>query len=146
SLRNQRTGSQTDEIEVVYVRSLGRYRAITLSPGVLAFCLRRLGEFDIVHIYGVYDLLGPIVATMCRRWRIPYLLEPLGMFRPIVRSLFKKRIYHRLIGRRFFAGASRVIATSDQERRDLVDGGIAPERIAVRRNGFDAGEFEPLRP
>ena len=144
ALRNEHTRSQMDGIEVVYVRSLGHYRAITLSPGVVPFCLRRLGEFDIVHIYGVYDLLGPIVAAMGRRRHMPYVVEPLGMFRPIVRSLFKKRAYHRLIGRRLFAGASRVIATSDQERRDLIDGGIAPERIAPRRNGFDPEEFEPL--
>src|SRR2546425_9192157 len=80
-----------EQFEVVYLWPMIRYRAITVSPGVLRFCLRRLREFDIVHVYGLYDLLGPVVAAFCRRWRIPYVLEPLGMFRPMVRNVTLKR-------------------------------------------------------
>ncbi|MDR7550697.1 MAG: glycosyltransferase, partial [Armatimonadota bacterium] len=100
-------------VEVVGLPAVFRYRAITVNPGVVGFCLRRLREFDVVHLYGTYDLLGPGVAAFCRRWRVPYVLEPLGMFRPIVRNIGLKHAYRRLLGWPVVAGAARVIATSE---------------------------------
>src|SRR6266446_5327501 len=46
-------------VEVRYLRPLARYRATTLNAGVLSFCRNELRTFDAVHIYGLYDLLGP---------------------------------------------------------------------------------------
>src|SRR3984885_11510475 len=49
-------------VEAIYLSTRGRYRSLTLNPGVVSFCKRRIREFDIVHIYGLYDFLGPTVA------------------------------------------------------------------------------------
>ncbi|MDR7545260.1 MAG: glycosyltransferase [Armatimonadota bacterium] len=124
-------------VEVVGLRSVFRYRAITVNPGVVGFCLRRLRGFDIVHLYGTYDLLGPVVATFCRRWHVPYVLEPLGMYRPIVRNIGPKRAYRRFLGRPVVAGAARVIATSELEREELVADGVLAAKVVVRRNGVE---------
>ena len=40
-----------------------------------------------VHFYGLYDLLGPAAGYFCRRRGVPYVVEPMGMYRPIDRSL-----------------------------------------------------------
>jgi glycosyltransferase involved in cell wall biosynthesis len=132
-------GWQSDQngIEVVYLRGLARYRALSLNPGIFGFCRERLDEFDLVHIYGLYDLLGPAVAYFCRRRGIPYVVEPMGMFRPIVRSLWLKRLYHFLLGRMMLGGAQRLIATAEQERKELVEGGIPHAKVVVRRNGVE---------
>jgi len=66
-------------------------------------------------IFGLYDLLGPAVAAACRKRSLPYVLEPIGMFVPIVRNVWLKRMYHALWGRPLLQGASAVIATSAQE-------------------------------
>ncbi len=133
-------------VEIHYLRTLARHRTLTLNPGIVPFCLRYLRQFDVVHIYGLYDLLGPTVAWFCRHWGIPYVVEPMGMYRPIVRSLRKKRLYHRLLGRAMIEGAARVIATSEQERHELVEEGLPPEKVVVRRNGLDLSEFVDLPP
>ncbi len=106
------------------------------NPAVKHFCRTRLQDFDVVHIYGLYDFLGPAVAAACQGRRIPYVLEPIGMFVPIVRSIRLKRIYHALFGRRLFEGASAIIATSEQEVEELVNGGVAREkdRVAPERS------------
>ncbi|HVB36790.1 MAG TPA: glycosyltransferase, partial [Candidatus Acidoferrales bacterium] len=96
-----------------------------------------LTKYDVVHVYGLYDLFGPTAAYFCRRRRIPYVVEPMGMFRPIVRSFRVKKLYHTLFGNRLLRHAYRVIATSEQEKQELVAGGIDPARIVVRRNGID---------
>jgi glycosyltransferase involved in cell wall biosynthesis len=55
-----------------------------------------------------------------------------------------KRVYHEALGGRLLRGASRVIATSEQERRELLEGGIAESKIVVRRNGIEIpGQFPP---
>lgn len=126
-----------DGVESVYLSSRGGYRSLTWNPGVFAFCAKRLSSFDIVHIYGTYDLLGPIVARACRRAGIPYLFEPMGMFRPIIRNVALKSIYRQLLGESVASGATRVVATSPQEQKELIDEGVAAEKITIRRNGID---------
>jgi glycosyltransferase involved in cell wall biosynthesis len=148
--RRERTKSpwgwewQDSGIKAIYLSTLANYRATTLSPRVLEFCFKHISDFDVVHIYGLYDLIGPVVARFCRRRGIPYVVEPLGMFSPKVRSMQKKRMYHTLIGDSLFRHSAAVIATSEHEQQELVAGGIAEEKIALRRNGLDLEEFQSL--
>jgi glycosyltransferase involved in cell wall biosynthesis len=131
-------------VEAIYLRTRARYRSLTWNPGVAAFCRQRLGAYDLAHIYGLYDLLGPRVAGACRRMARPYVVEPMGMFLPIVRSIWMKRLYHGTLGDRLLQGASRVIATSEQERQEFLEGGIPESKIVVRRNGIEVpGKFPP---
>lgn len=143
----RRLGWSAEEhgVQTIYLRSTAHYRALSLNPGVVSFCQRFLGDYDVVHVYGLYDFLGLFVAFYCRKNHIPYVVEPMGMFRPIVRSIGLKRSYHRLFGRRLLAGAHRLIATSDQEKQELIDGGIESSRIIVRRNGVNGPQSVPLR-
>jgi len=98
-------------VEAIYLRSWARYRTLTVNPLAFRFCSVGLREFDLVHIYGLYDLLGCVVASYCRRRRIPYVVEPMGMFQPIVRNLRLKRLYHALLGKPMLRGAGRLIAS-----------------------------------
>jgi len=66
------------------------------------------------------------------------------MFGPKIRSRLKKRLYGRLVGNALFDGAHAVIATSASERTELIGGGIAFDRIVLRRNGLDLSEFQTL--
>ena len=117
--------AREDGVEAIYLRTRARYRSLTWNPGVAAFCRERLDGYDLTHIYGLYDLVGPRVAGACRRIARPYIVEPMGMFLPIVRSIWIKRLYHDTLGGRLLRGASRVIATSEQERQEFLEGGIA---------------------
>jgi len=138
--------SRQEGIEVVYLSTMGRYRALTVNPRVLGFCRASLGAFDLVHFYGLYDLLGPAVAFFCRRQGVPYVIEPMGMFRPIDRSFRLKRLWHRSVGAAFWRGASRVIATSEMEWQELLDDGVPREKLVMRYNGIDRDAFTDLPP
>jgi glycosyltransferase involved in cell wall biosynthesis len=136
--------AQRKEGHAIYLSTMANYRIITLNPKVISFCLARLRDFEVVHIYGLYDLLGATVAWFCRRWKIPYLVEPIGMFHPKVRSQRKKRLYHKLLGSALIEGARFVIATSEKERAELIDGGLNVKKIVLRRNGIDLNPFLSL--
>jgi glycosyltransferase involved in cell wall biosynthesis len=135
--------SEEGGVEAIYLQTLARYRALTVNPGVIGFCREKLGTFALAHLYGLYDLLGPQVARSCSSRGTPYLVEPMGMYRPIVRNLFLKNLYHRMLGDRLMREARFVIATSEQERRELAADGIDETRIVVRRNGIEAPESMP---
>ena len=136
--------SRIDVVEAIYLTTLTNYRATTINLGVRSFCSRRLPDYDAVHVYGLYDLIGSTVAWFCRRSGIPYVLEPLGMFGPKVRSRQKKRLYNRVIGNALFEGATVVVATSESERLELIEGGIPAEKVVLRRNGIDLSDFKTL--
>jgi glycosyltransferase involved in cell wall biosynthesis len=137
--------AEQEGVEAIYLSTLGHYRALTINPRVIGFCRASLVGFDLVHFYGLYDLLGPAASSSCRHQGIPYVIEPMGMFRPIVRNIWLKRMYHRVLGKSFVDGARFLIATSDRERRELVDGSIPVSRIVVRRNGVSVPETLPER-
>jgi glycosyltransferase involved in cell wall biosynthesis len=132
-------------VEAVYLRTLARYRSLTWNQGVPVFCRERLGEYDVAHIFGLYDLLGPRVASHCRRISQPYVAEPMGMFVPIVRNIRMKRVYHRVLGIQLLEGARRIIATSEREREELLEGGMPASKIVVRRNGIEGPDQIPPR-
>ncbi len=132
-------------VSCIFLPSVLHYRNLSLNPAVLSFCRSALRKYQLAHIYGLYDLLGPAVAFFCRKNSIPYVVEPMGMFRPIVRSIAPKKTYHLTIGRRFLSGAYRLIATSAQEQQELAAGGIPRKRILLRRNGVDAPQNLPAR-
>jgi len=126
-----------DGVEVIYLASFGHYRALTVNPRVIRFCRASLGRFDLVHFYGLYDLLGPAVSYSCRRQGIPYVIEPMGMYRPIDRNFQLKRLWHRSLGHEYWRKAAQVIATSEMEQQELLDDGVSPEKVVVRYNGID---------
>src|SRR5215467_12952207 len=132
-----------NSVEAIYLPTWLHYRQVSWNPAVDRYCRAQLENFDVAHIFGLYDLLGPTVAAACRKRAIPYVVEPIGMFVPIVRSLWLKRIYHRIWGNRLLRGASAVVATSEQEIEELVAGGIARSRIALRRNGVQVPQVWP---
>src|SRR5882672_2899395 len=132
-------------VNAIYLPTWLRYRATSWNPAVGRFLHERLSEFDVAHIFGLYDLLGPAVAKACRKRKLPYVVEPIGMFVPIVRNVRLKRLYHSLYGKEMLEGASRVIATSEQEKRELTEGGVPKGKIELRRNGVVKPERIPER-
>lgn len=137
--------SALDGLETIYLTTRFRYRNLTVNPGVIPFCQRRLQEFDLVHVYGLYDTLGPAVARYCRKFGIPYLVEPLGMTRPIDRGFVLKKLWRKLTNG-YLSGARTIITTSELERGELLAEGFASEQVLLRYNGIDLQEFRQLPP
>ena len=125
-------------VVAIYLPTLVRYRVLTINPRVIRFCWSSLAGFDLVHFYGLYDLLGPAVSYSCRRKGIPYVIEPMGMYRPIDRSIRMKDIWHRTVGDAFWQNAAKVIATSDLEEQELMEDGVPQKKIAMRYNGINS--------
>ena len=127
-----------NNVEAIYLPNWVHYHQVSWNPAVKRYCRTHLEVFDVAHIFGLYDLLGPAVAAACRKHAIPYVVEPIGMFVPIVRNVWLKRVYHRLCGTGMLQGASAIVATSEQEIEELASGRIPRAKIVMRRNGVEA--------
>lgn len=139
-LRTEKNG-----VKAIYLKNWMQYRALSWNPGVYRFLSAELSKFDAAHIFGLYDLLGPVVGASCRRRGIPYVVEPIGMYVPIVRNLRLKRAYHQIFGDALLRGARAVIATSEQEISELAAGNVPREKIVLRRNGVEIPAKMPER-
>jgi len=130
-------------VKAIYLPNWLHFRATSWNPALPRYLRARLQNFDVVHIFGLYDLLGAKTSAGAYKRKIPYIVEPIGMFVPIVRSFFLKRFYHRVYGREMLLNATVIVATAEQEKEELVTGGIAAEKIVLRRNGVAAPEKMP---
>ena len=132
-------------MQAIYLPTWFRYRALSWNPAARRFARARLQNFDVVHIFGLYDFLGPAIAAACRRRKLPYVVEPIGMFLPIVRNLWLKRIYHSVLGGKMLRDARFLVATSQQEVEELASAGVPREKIFLRRNGVEVPVALPER-
>jgi glycosyltransferase involved in cell wall biosynthesis len=137
---------EDEGVEAVYLPTRGHYRALTFNPRIAKYCRASLKNFDVVHVYGLYDFLGPAAGYFCRRDGIPYVVEPMGMYHPIDRNLRLKRLWHSTMGKALLENAARVVATSDIEREELLEGGIPAAKLVLRYNGIDLSACAPLPP
>lgn len=120
---------------VHYLATPLRYRWMGITP-TLPIELGRIRRPDVAHVFGYRDVVTTGVATWCRRRGIPYVFEPLGMFKPKLRKVGLKRIFDATIVRNVAAGAASVIATSRFESDEIVEAGVPRERVILRGNGF----------
>jgi glycosyltransferase involved in cell wall biosynthesis len=98
-------------------------------------------DFDIVHLHSVFLFPTWAGARAAARAKVPYVLSPRGMLvRELIqqRSVIAKLAWIKLIERSNLAGAHRIHLTSEEERRALVDLGLALVPITVIPNGVDA--------
>jgi glycosyltransferase involved in cell wall biosynthesis len=142
--------TRTDEIDgarITYLATPLRYRWMGVTP-TLPLALRRLPRPDVAHVMGFRDPVTTGVAVWARVRRVPYVFEPVGMFRPRLRKVRLKQVFDATVTRGVASGARAVIVSSPRERDDAVAGGVDPARVRERGNPFPdpspAGAGDPL--
>jgi glycosyltransferase involved in cell wall biosynthesis len=124
------------DVRVHYLATPLRYRWMGVTP-TLPVALERAERPDVVHVFGFRDPVTTAAATWARLRGVPYVFEPLGMFRPRVRKVALKRALDSTLYRGVAGGAAAVVAASSLEREDVLAAGVVPgERVHVRGNGF----------
>jgi glycosyltransferase involved in cell wall biosynthesis len=127
--------AEVDGATVRYLATPLRYRWMGITPG-LPPALARLPRADVGHVFGFRDPVTTGTAAWLRMRRIPYVLEPLGMFRPRLRKVRLKRILDATLYRSVARGAAAVVVSSERERDDVRARGVPAAKVHVRGNGF----------
>ncbi|HEX3291450.1 MAG TPA: glycosyltransferase [Gaiella sp.] len=133
---SRRTRVETvDGARVTYLATPLRYRWMGITP-TLPLALRRVARPRVAHVVGFRDPVTTAVAAWCRARRVPYVFEPVGMFRPRLRKVHLKRVFDVTLARGVASGARLVIVSSPRERDDVLACGVDPARVRVRGNAF----------
>jgi glycosyltransferase involved in cell wall biosynthesis len=79
------------------------------------------GAEEVVHFHGLWQPGFPKISARCRRQNVPYIVSPHGMLEPwaFKHKWWKKWPYFHLVEKRHLAGAQRILATSENEARNL---------------------------
>jgi glycosyltransferase involved in cell wall biosynthesis len=126
-----------DGVRVHYLATPARYRWMGITPS-LPVELARVGQPDVVHVFGFRDPVTTATAAWARMRGLPYVFEPLGMFRPRLRKVALKRVLDATLYRGVASGAALVACSSRLEAADVAASGLPAGRIHVRGNGFPA--------
>jgi glycosyltransferase involved in cell wall biosynthesis len=118
----------------------------TPIPSRIGAIDRLTADADVVHVLGFRDPVGTMAAWAAVRESVPYVLEPVGMHEPRIRSQRLKRVFDEVLGRRVVDRAAVVVATSPLEADELTARGVEPGSIRLRPNGIEVGPLLPLSP
>lgn len=139
--RTARNRACTDGVSVQYLPWIGRgLRQIPISPRLLSGAI---AASEVVHCYGLYNLICPAAVMFAARCKRPFVVEPLGMYPPRARNRPAKRLYNLLATKWMVRRASAVIAASPAEANELKQV-TEPKKIVFRRNGIDIARFTNL--
>jgi glycosyltransferase involved in cell wall biosynthesis len=95
----------------------------------------------VAHLHACRNLPGAIAAHYLRRAGVPYVLQPNGTAPIIERRHAAKRVFDVIAGRRTVRNASRLIAVSATEHRQLAELGVPQESVRLVSNPIDLSEF-----
>lgn len=108
-----------------------------------SYLTRHANDFDVAHLHAYRNVPGAIAASRLRRAGVPYVLAPNGTAPLIERRVAAKRLFDAIEGRRVLDGASRVLAVSTAEERDLRSLGVPTGSIRRVPNPMDLDELTP---
>jgi glycosyltransferase involved in cell wall biosynthesis len=109
-------------------------RFYTFSWPLAVWLARYISEFDLVHIHALFSFAALPAAFSALRRGVPYIVRPLGTLnewgmknrRPLL-----KRLSFRMIERRILEHAALVHYTSEQERAEACELGVAAPSTVI---------------
>ena len=135
--------------EGVWVECFSRgwgWRPLFSRPFLKA-CLERIGDFNIVHIHGIWSFPGTWGAFAARREKVPYVVSPQGMLNDWAMRFraYKKIPYWYAVERHTIGGASWIHFATEEEWRQA-QAWVAGKKSKVIPIGLDLQEFARLPP
>ncbi len=115
------------------------------SPALAATCRKRMGDFDLSVLEGLWAHAMAPAAAACRKARIPYVHPLRGQLQPwaLKQKQWKKRLFLALRGRRCLDGAAALHCTDAREAEAAAPLGLKAPCIVVP-NGLDVSRFANL--
>ena len=102
-----------------------------------------IDKYDIVHIQGIWIPIYHYVASIARKYGIPYIITPRGALEPwsLSQKKWKKKLAMLLYQRFDIQNANAILATANLEAVHLRALGFT-NPIAVIPNGIDISEYK----
>lgn len=131
--------------EIIFAKPV--WRRYTWSLSLRRELVQRVGDFDLMHVHGVFNGLSRDAALVAREYGLPYVIEPFGTLSPycLEKSRVLKTISLGLGERANIERASSLRFTSPQEQENAKLNFKIRDSFWVP-NGISWREFEELPP
>ena len=107
--------------------------AFVASPALWAWLRRNGGEYDVVHVHGLFNPVSSVAARICVRRSWALVIRPFGTLSRFTfahRRSTMKRCYFAVIERRNLQRAGAIHFTTDGERLNAAGFGVGTETHA----------------
>ncbi len=121
---------------------LAYHLQLFLPRGLSAHLRGTAGTFDVAHLHACRNVPGAIAAYHLGRAGVPYVLAPNGTAPAIERRRLAKHAFDIVAGRRVLDRATRVLAVSNAECRQLAALGVHAAAVRLVPNPMDLDEFQ----
>jgi glycosyltransferase involved in cell wall biosynthesis len=110
----------------------------SFAPDLFIFLRQRISQYDIVHIWSIFEFYSFVVPRLAEKYRIPLVVSPQGNFSPVAmrKNKLLKTIYLKILERNAFNAASAVHCMTKIDREWTCLQGIPNEKIFVVPNGI----------
>jgi len=138
------TSADLDGVKIRYFPSKF-FRRLYYAPKLKRALIKRISEFDLIHLHSIYLWPTWITARMAKRYRVPYIVSPRGM---LVQKLVKRKnrwiksAWLRFMERPVLESASALHMTSEVEEREAKYFDFDFKRTFVVPNGIDMEPYE----
>lgn len=115
------------------------------SPAMAEALRQHAGEFDVIHLHGIWCHANLAGRKAALRARVPYVATLHGAVDPIVlrKSWLKKQLYWRLCEAPTLQRVAALIALTDQEKQHIEALGLH-RRVVVLPNGLDPAQYADI--
>ncbi len=133
-----------DGVKVFYFEN-SLFKSWYYSMDMHRALIRRVNEFNIIHITSVFLFASTLGAYYARKFKKPYVISPHGslMLGPLsMKSPFKKSVYIKLIERRNLINAAAIHFTVEVEKEEYLKSKLPLKKSLIIPNMFDPKEFK----
>lgn len=137
-----------DGIKVFYVKNLSNYLAyhhrIFFPYNSDRILKKYIHNFDIIHMHKYLTYQNMITYKYCKENKIPYILQPRGVFPNIMKNKVSQKLFDKLIGMKILNDCNKIIALTYSEKNHLISRGIDKDKIIVIPNGINLSNYNKL--
>jgi glycosyltransferase involved in cell wall biosynthesis len=122
---------------------------ILLTPGFITLASKEISSqnYDIIHIHEMRHFFSPIIAWLCGKYKVPYVITPHGTLGTSGVSMMKKKFFDMLFGKRIIRNSNGISALTDVEKDELQRlFHIDPYYLKVIPNGISVDAFKDVTP
>jgi glycosyltransferase involved in cell wall biosynthesis len=108
-------------------------REFAVAPALSQWLAAHLADYDLLHIHALFSYPSTSAMAQARQAGVPYVLSTIGQLChwSLARSSRRKRWMLRLIERRNLDGAAALHVTTDAERDQSADLGLAAPAVVI---------------
>lgn len=118
-------------------------REFILTPGIISD-LSIIKQCDIIHLHNYRTFQNVIISSYANFLKIPYIFQAEGSLSTFYQKKYSKILFDYFFGDRMIRNATKAIASSEQELKELIKVGVSRNKIVIIPFGIEMQDYNHL--